>query len=135
MAEAPKRIEIPLTVEHDGETVEVGRLCYVREDVAEQERDELRELVSDMWGWLTARTVSGAALHDISGVRADGDEYETAYVSKSELADAVRERDELRELVRELYEYRQLYFKTGIYPTDHGVTERRMRELGIEVPE
>ena len=37
----------------------------------------------------------------------------------------------LRELVRHLYEYRQLYFKTGIYPTDHGVTERCMRELGI----
>lgn len=45
MAEAPKRIEIPLTVEHDGETVEVGRLCYVREDVVEQEREKLRELV------------------------------------------------------------------------------------------
>lgn len=39
----------------------------------------------------------------------------------------------LRELVRHLYEYRQLYFKTGIYPTDHGVTEQRMRELGVEV--
>lgn len=41
----------------------------------------------------------------------------------------------LRELVRHLYEYRQLYFKTGIYPTDHGVTEQRMRELRIEVDE
>lgn len=39
----------------------------------------------------------------------------------------------LRELVRHLYKYRQSYFKTGIYPTDHGVTEQRMRELGVEV--
>lgn len=45
MAEAPRRIEIPLTVEHDGETVEIGRLCYVREDVAERENAELRELL------------------------------------------------------------------------------------------
>lgn len=44
-----------------------------------------------------------------------------------------RENAKLRELVRHLYEYRQSYFKTGIYPTDHGVTERRMRELGVEV--
>ncbi len=43
------------------------------------------------------------------------------------------ENAKLRELVQHLYEYRQLYFKTGIYPTDHGVTERRMRELGVEV--
>ena len=43
------------------------------------------------------------------------------------------ENAKLRELVRHLYEYRQLYFKTGIYPTDHGVTEQRMRELGVEV--
>lgn len=43
------------------------------------------------------------------------------------------ENSKLRELVRHLYEYRQLYFKTGIYPTDHGVTEQRMRELGVEV--
>ena len=44
----------------------------------EDENAKLRELVWDMWGWLTARTVSGAALHDISGrmrelgVSADG---------------------------------------------------------------
>lgn len=50
MAEAPRRIEIPLTVEHDGETVEIGRLCYVREDVAERENAELRELVRDLYG-------------------------------------------------------------------------------------
>lgn len=43
------------------------------------------------------------------------------------------ENSKLRKLVRHLYEYRQLYFKTGIYPTDHGVTERLMRELGVEV--
>lgn len=38
------------------------------------------------------------------GVRADGDEYETAYVSKSELADAVRENAELRERLMEASE-------------------------------
>lgn len=43
------------------------------------------------------------------------------------------ENAKLRELVKHLYEYRQAYFKTGIYPTDHGVTEQRMRELGVEV--
>lgn len=48
------------------------------------------------------------------------------------LESLVSENANLRELVRHLYEYRQLYFKTGIYPTDHGVTEQRMRELGVE---
>lgn len=33
----------------------------------ESSNAKLRELMRDMWGWLTARTVSGAALHDISG--------------------------------------------------------------------
>ena len=50
-------------------------------------------------------------------------------------SDLKTENAKLRELVRHLYEYRQLYFKTGIYPTDHGVTEQRMRELGVEVTE
>ena len=36
------------------------------------------------------------------GVRAEGDEYETAYVSKSELVDALAENHKLRELVRAL---------------------------------
>lgn len=31
MSELPNRIEIPLTIEHDGETVEVGKITYVRE--------------------------------------------------------------------------------------------------------
>ena len=48
---------------------------------------------------------------------------------------AVAENDKLRELVMHLYKYREMYYKTGIYPTDHGVTEHRMRELGIEVTE
>lgn len=43
------------------------------------------------------------------------------------------ENAKLRELVMHLYKYRQWYFRTGIYGDDHGVTERRMRELGIEV--
>lgn len=50
-----------------------------------------------------------------------------------QVEDLQEENDKLRRLVRHLYEYRQLYFKTGIYPTDHGVTEQRMRELGMEV--
>lgn len=40
-------------------------------DVLDQEYstevEQLRDLVRCMWGWLTSRTVSGAALHDISG--------------------------------------------------------------------
>lgn len=51
----------------------------------------------------------------------------------ADLQEALDENSRLRELVRHLYEYRQLYFKTGIYPTDHGVTEQRMRELGVEL--
>lgn len=37
------------------------------------------------------------------GVRAEGDEYETAYVSKSELVDALADNAKLRELVRKVY--------------------------------
>ena len=54
----------------DGLGVEIENL--------QTENAKLRELCADMWGWLTARTVSGAALHDISGrmhelgVSADG---------------------------------------------------------------
>lgn len=54
---------------------------------------------------------------------------------ESDASDLEAKNAKLRKLVRHLYEYRQLYFKTGIYPTDHGVTEQRMRELGVEVPE
>lgn len=43
------------------------------------------------------------------------------------------ENAKLKGLVKHLYDYREMYFKTGIYPTDHGMTERRMSELGIEV--
>ncbi len=50
-----------------------------------------------------------------------------------ESAKLENENAKLRELVKHLYDYRELYFRTGIYPTDHGMTERRMRELRIEV--
>ena len=61
-------------------------------------------------------------------------QYKQAYEGALEEARSLAaENERLRELVRHLYEYRQLYFKTGIYPSDHGVTERRMSELGIEV--
>ena len=62
----------------------------------------------------------------------------TFEVGKRWMAKAARfeaENAKLRELVMHLYEYRQTYFRTGIYPTDHGVTERRMQELGVEVDE
>ena len=55
------------------ETPEVERLrswCAMLEEANaawQSENAKLRELCADMWGWLTARTVSGAALHDISG--------------------------------------------------------------------
>lgn len=62
------------------------------------------------------------------GVRVDGDEYETAYVSKHELMGVVRERDELRELVRDLY---------GLaWPECPSAAEAylpRIQSLGVEV--
>ena len=60
--------------EHDRETAALRGSI----DRLQAENAKLRELCADMWGWLTARTVSGAALHDISGrmrelgVSADG---------------------------------------------------------------
>lgn len=62
------------------------------------------------------------------GVRADGDEYETAYVNKHELMSAMRERDELcRDLYATLLEY-------GCMPNTHRADYGwRLRELGIEV--
>lgn len=44
--------------------------------------------------------VKGERYPALIGVRADGDEYEKAYVSKSELADALDENAKLRELVK-----------------------------------
>ena len=55
------------------------------------------------------------------------------HLAELNINELVAENARLRELVKHLYEYRQTYFKTGIYPTDHGLTEWRMRELGIEV--
>ncbi len=71
------------------------------------------------------------------GVRAEGDEYETAYVSKSELVDALAENAKLRELVRDMY--RRFYgvvIEGWSYQTaDFDEYEQRMHELGVEVDE
>lgn len=57
------------------------------------------------------------------GVRAEGDEYETAYVSKSELVDALAENAKLRD---ENVKLRELIWD---------IVVDRMRESGIEVDE
>ena len=70
------------------------------------------------------------------GVRAEGDEYETAYVSKSELVDALAENEKLRELVTGLY---KCWVNEGCegcpMQDDDGwcVRDIRLRELGVEV--
>lgn len=83
------------------------------------------------------RLVQGLHSHaEIFGFKWDDDSDWTWHDVACKIADEVdAENAKLRELVRHLYEYRQSYFKTGIYPTDHGVTERRMQELGVEVNE
>lgn len=69
------------------------------------------------------------------GVRAEGDEYETAYVSKSELVDALAENAKLRELIADIHESLKAD-KAGMF---HNLTlsamEDDMRELGVEVYE
>ena len=72
--------------------------------------------------------------HANLAIKEGGMYYSGEYLSRmADVAESLEaENAKLRELVQHLYEYRQLYFKTGIYPTDHGVTERRMRELGVE---
>jgi len=71
-------------------------------------------------------------MHELAKKIADG-WYAELEETRKRNAVLGRENVKLRWLVRHLYEYRQLYFKTGIYPTDHGVTEQYMRELGVEV--
>ena len=85
---------------------------------------ELREAADTIWQLRDDLQRANAAVQD-----AEHDES----MAWDRVRKAEAENAKLRELVRHLYEYRQLYFKTGIYPTDHGVTEHRMRELGIEV--
>ena len=76
--------------------------------------------------------VKGERYPSLIGVRAEGDEYETAYVSKSELADALVENAKLRELVRDMW--REGAFEAGAcYVEAAGRLEERTRELGVEV--
>ena len=69
------------------------------------------------------------------GVRAEGDEYETAYVSKSELVDALAENEKLRELVTGLY---KCWVNEGCegcpMQDDDGwcVRDIRLHEMGVE---
>lgn len=65
------------------------------------------------------------------GVRAEGDEYETAYVSKSELADALAENAKLRELVDELY---PLADYGAMDASELDRAHDLMRDAGIEAP-
>lgn len=62
------------------------------------------------------------------GVRAEGDEYETAYVSKSELVDAQAENAKLRECLQDLAEHIREDDGFGL---DYGWMLDRMRELGV----
>ena len=71
-------------------------------------------------------------MHELAKKIADG-WYAELEETRKRNAVLGRENVKLRWLVQHLYEYRQLYFKTGIYPTDHGVTEQYMRELRVEV--
>ena len=64
------------------------------------------------------------------GVRAEGDEYETAYVSKSELVDALAENARLRELLSSYWKAVHSSVTPNV-PRDY---LKEMRELGIEVP-
>jgi len=101
----------------------------------EDERDLYSSLVEDMDHPDTANQLreENAKLRDAMYTNAgkhalqhmDADELRIWATQQSEYI------EELRELVRHLYEYREMYFKTGIYPTDHGLTEHRMRELGV----
>lgn len=82
------------------------------------------------------------------GVRIEGDEYETAYVSKGELVDALDENAKMRELVRDMH--KALFslnldhcqacpredacvFVHKSFDCDECAFERDMRELEIEV--
>jgi hypothetical protein len=71
------------------------------------------------------------------GLRAEGDEYETAYVSKSELVDALDENDKLRELVLYMWDFSCVVPDephTSKEELDYSVEVwKRIRELGIEV--
>lgn len=63
------------------------------------------------------------------GVRVEGDEYETAYVSKSELVDALVENAKLRELLKDALINLSAWMGYG-HP-EHIV--EAARELGVEV--
>lgn len=73
----------------------------------------------------------GERYPSLIGVRVDGDEHETAYVSKAELIDALDENKSLRELVKDIY----ASVRADEDNCDVSYVEQfegRMRELGIE---
>jgi hypothetical protein len=75
----------------------------------------------------------GERYPSLIGVRADGDEYEMAYVSKRELADALDENAKLRELVCNLYACARRTRCDGCpYAGEPCDFEYDLRELGIE---
>ena len=67
------------------------------------------------------------------GVRAQGDEYETAYVSKSELVDALADNAKLRELVADVHEALRSDKAGMFHELILASMEDDMRELGVEV--
>lgn len=96
----------------------IGYMAGVKSACKDEDKSHLLLRMADTQARLEFMESENAKLRE---------QYETV------LADYRSEVAKLRKLVKHLYEYRQTYFKTGIYPTDHGVTEQRMRELGIEV--
>lgn len=100
--------------------------------------DVVVELALTKWGgdrWIVRGSKGEAWACDCAKTGYDEDAYEGSDdvepIDNPTLIEL--ENAKLRELVKHLYECRQTYFRTGIYPTDHGVTEQRMRELGVEV--
>ena len=76
------------------------------------------------------------------GVRAEGDEYETAYVSKSELANALTENTRLREYAKLMHDHikeccdccDELYCSEWDEDNECCRFDTMMRACGIEVP-
>lgn len=68
------------------------------------------------------------------GVRVEGDEYETAYVSKGELVDALADNAKLRELLADLSVCACGKYCYGCpHQYDGCDRDKRLRELGVEV--
>lgn len=121
---------IPLLLCGIGVLFAMCAACFYRMGAADW-TDEKKFLIDS----LESLESENAKLRDLMYERAHV--YAIQHMTEAELrivaTNVMEDNAKLRELVCHLYEYRQLYFKTGIYPTDHGVTEQRMRELGVEV--